>query len=408
MVTGFFYGEYMTKSTRLRYLLKLPVIAAFILVFMLAKDEIREDFNFDRYDLVEKFKRIIPEAASVEEVNYLNSWSKVYDTEGNEAGGYILSSPFCDDIIGYGGIISIAVLADENEKITGITVIGHRETPAWVSGLENIGFFNSWNDKSLAELEKMHVDAVSGATYTSDAVGKIIRKRTSIFTGNTEYVRSIPKTEISLLKSPHEAVLYFILFISLLGIFIKKINKFRIFIQLLSIIFFGIMSGKFISVYFLESLSLNGISFLTSFITIILLVLSVFAPLFFNKHYYCYYICPFGGVQTILGKIPVKKFVPGANTIIFIRRLRLLIFISLLIAVSASVKMDLTMIEPFSIFIFSSASIITISGSIIILIASVFMKNPWCFYLCPTGQFFDLLKDGVPIMRENKNKRFKD
>ena len=330
-------------------------------------------------------------------MNYLNSWSKVYDTEGNEAGGYILSSPFCDDIIGYGGIISIAVLADENEKITGITVIGHRETPAWVSGLENIGFFNSWNGKSLAELEKMHVDAVSGATYTSEAVGKIIRKRAGIFTGKTDYVKSVTKTEISLLKSPHEVVLYFILFISLLGIFVKKINQFRIFIQLLSIIFFGIVSGKFISIYFLESLSLNGISILTSLTTIVLLVLSVLIPLFLNRHYYCYYICPFGGVQTILGKIPVKKFIPKTGIIIFFRRLRLLIFISLLIAVSASVKMDLTIIEPFSIFIFSTASIITVTGSIIIFTASVFIKNPWCVYLCPTGQFFDLLKDGVPL-----------
>ncbi|MFA7123323.1 MAG: FMN-binding protein [Candidatus Delongbacteria bacterium] len=398
----------MTKGTRLRYLLKLPVIAVFILVFILTKGEIKEDFDFDRHDLAEKFKSIIPEAASVEEENYLSSWSKIYDEKGNEAGRYILSSPFCDDVIGYGGSISIAVLADENEKIKGISVISHRETPAWISGLENIGYFNSWNGKTLAELEEMKTDAVSGATYTSDAVGKIIRKRSGIFTGKTEYVKSVPKTEISLLKSPYEAVLYFILFTSLLGIFIKKINRFRIFIQTLSIIFFGIISGKFISIYFLESLSLNGISFLTSLTTIILLVLSVLVPLFFNKHYYCYYICPFGGVQTILGKIPVRKVIPSADIIIFLRRLRLLIFISLIITVSASVKMDLTMIEPFSVFIFSSASIITVTGSIIIFTASVFMKNPWCVYLCPTGQFFDLLKDGIPVMLKSKNRRFND
>ncbi|MGD9708021.1 MAG: FMN-binding protein, partial [Candidatus Delongbacteria bacterium] len=167
----------MTKGTRLRYLLKLPVIAVFILVFILTKGEIKEDFDFDRHDLAEKFKSIIPEAASVEEENYLSSWSKIYDEKGNEAGRYILSSPFCDDVIGYGGSISIAVLADENEKIKGISVISHRETPAWISGLDNIGYFNSWNGKTLAELEEMKTDAVSGATYTSDAVGKIIRKR---------------------------------------------------------------------------------------------------------------------------------------------------------------------------------------------------------------------------------------
>lgn len=390
----------MTITTRLRYLLKLPVIAVFILVFMLSRGEIKEDFDFGRYDLAEKFKKLIPEAASVEKANYLNFWSKVYDENGNEAGRYILTSPFCNDVIGYGGNLSLAVIADENEKITSVLIIDHRETPAWVSGLENIGFFNSWNGKTLAELEEMKTDAVSGATYTSEAVGKIIRKRAGIFTGKTDYVKSVTKTEISLLKSPHEVVLYLILFISLLGIYIKKINKFRIFIQIISIIFFGVISGKFISIYFLESLSLNGISILTSWTTVILLFLSVLVPLFFNKHYYCYYICPFGGVQTILGKIPVKKFTPKAGIIIFFRRLRLLIFISLLIAVSASVNINMTMIEPFSVFIFSSASIITITGSIIIFIASVFIKNPWCVYLCPTGQFFDLIKDGISLKRK--------
>jgi len=199
----------MTKSTRIRYLLKLPVIAVFVLVFILSKGEIKEDFDFGRYDLAEKFKRIIPEAASVEEKNYLNSWSKIYDGKGNVAGKFILTSPFSDDIIGYGGNLSLAVLADENEKITGILVVNHRETPAWISGLENIGYFNSWKGKTLEELEEMEIDAVSGATYTSEAVGKIISKRVGIFTGKTAYAKSTPKTEISLLKSPYEAVYIF-------------------------------------------------------------------------------------------------------------------------------------------------------------------------------------------------------
>jgi polyferredoxin len=125
-----------------------------------------------------------------------------------------------------------------------------------------------------------------------------------------------------------------------------------------------------------------------------MLIFSIFIPLFFNKHYYCYYLCPFGGVQSLIGKIPVKKVKVNPSAVRFLRRLRLLIFISVMIAVTASFRIDLTLIEPFTVFIFSSASIITITGSAVIFIASVFMKNPWCVYLCPTGQLFDLLKDG--------------
>ncbi|HQO10416.1 MAG TPA: 4Fe-4S binding protein, partial [Clostridiales bacterium] len=183
--------------------------------------------------------------------------------------------------------------------------------------------------------------------------------------------------------------------ISIIALFVKKLNRYRIYFQLASIIFFGILSGKFLSIYLFENISLNGIAVMSSFITVFLIGLSILIPLIFNKHFYCYYICPFGGIQTLLGKIPVRKITPKASAVKFLRTMRLLIFVSVLVSIAAGLKLDLTQIEPFTVFIFSSASMTVIIGSLIIFIASIFIKNPWCIYFCPTGQFFDLLKDGV-------------
>ncbi len=378
-----------------KILSKIFVMAVFMAVYFAIKPVPQEELGFKEDDILRAVKEVIPGAVRIDDKNYVSGWSVVYGSDELEAGRFLLTSPYCDDITGYAGPLKAVLISGTDGKILGVKLLSHRETPSWISGLERIKFFDSWNGKSVTELADHTVDAVSGATYTSRAVDKIIRKRAEIFTGRSEYVTSGRKTEISVLRSPIDVVLYVILSISLLGIFIKKINKYRILIQLSSVIFFGIISGRFVSIYLLESISVNGIKLFTSWTTILLLAFSILIPFIFNRHYYCYYICPFGGAQTILGKLPVKKIVPGAGTIRFFRLLRLLVFVSLTVLILLNVKINLTLVEPFTVFMFFSASAITITGSAVIFIASVFIKNPWCIYLCPTGQFFDLLKDGV-------------
>lgn len=391
-----------------KFILKIPVIIILLAVFFLVKEEPKENFDYgsNKY-IIQLIKSKIPDADSLEQNNYLGSWSEVYGMNGSVIAKYILTTPFCDEINGYGGKIPLIVVSDIKDRIIGLELLENRETPAWISGLKNIKFFDSWNEKKIEEIKDLQVDAVSGATYTSRAVREILKKRAEIFTGNIEYIKSDKKLDLKLVENNTSVVLYIILFVSIIALFVKKLNKYRIVFQMLSIIFFGIISGEFISIYLLESLSVNGFALFTSFTTVALLILSVVIPLIFNKHFYCYYICPFGGVQTVLGKLPVKKIKLNAGIIKLLRVLRLLIFVSIVIVIITSTKINLAEIEPFSIFIFSSATSITIIGSLVIFTVSIFVKNPWCLYFCPTGQLFDLLKDGANLRKANsvtKNK----
>jgi len=264
--------------------------------------------------------------------------------------------------------------------------------------LKNIDFFDSWNGKTIEGLKDYKVDIVTGATFTSRAVIQTIKKRLAIFSGETTFTSGEKKSsEIIFFDHNAPGILYLILLLSVIAIFVKKLNRYKYILQILSIIFFGIISGQAISMYLLESLSIYGLSFLTNFVTISMLGLGIIIPLVFNRHLHCHYICPFGNVQTFLGKLPIKKIKLTANVIKTLRRIRLLIFVSILILISTNFKINLVEIEPFSIFIFSTATATTIIGVIVILITSLFIKKPWCLYLCPTGQFFDLLKDGVKI-----------
>jgi len=379
------------------YLYKIPVILAFAAMFMTAKQDLREDFDFRSNNVLKLIQDKIPAAARIEESNFLTKWSKIYDAERKQTGKYILTTPYCDDVKGYAGSVPLIIIADNNEKILGLGVLPNRETPAWIDGLENIKFFDSWNGKNHEEIISTQVDAVTGATFTSRAVKETLKKRSEIFAGRTAYKKAKENSQLTFIDTKTSVVLYIILFLSLVALFVKKLNKYRILIQSMSIIFFGIISGQFLSIYFLENISINGLSILTSYTSIILLAMSVLIPLIFNKHHYCHYICPFGGVQTVLAKLAVKKITVKPEIVRILRYIRLLIFISVLIVVSSSITMNLSLIEPFTVFIFSSASSIVIIGSAVIFISSVFIKNPWCLYLCPTGQFFDLLKDGIRL-----------
>jgi NosR/NirI family transcriptional regulator, nitrous oxide reductase regulator len=378
-----------------KYLLKIPVIILFLAVFFLAKEEPAEKFDFGSNDVLSLVQEYFPDAAGIEQVNYLSKWSNIYGPEGAGIGKFLLTSPYCDNIKGYGGSLSAVIISKNDEKVIGVKLVSHRETPAWISGLENIKFFGSWNGRTINELTGPVVDAVSGATYTSRAMSDIVKKRAGIFLGQVLYEKKGSKFDLKWIENKVSPVLYFILLISIIALFVKKLNRFRIYIQILSIIFFGLISGKFISIYLLESISVQGISVIISYTTAFLLTFSVLVPLFLNKHFYCFYICPFGGVQTLLGKIPVKKINFGSGTIRTLRAIRMLIFVSILAAVSSSLKIDMSLVEPFTIFIFSSAAAVTVISSAIIFAASIFIRNPWCVYLCPTGVFFDLLKDGI-------------
>jgi NosR/NirI family transcriptional regulator, nitrous oxide reductase regulator len=378
-----------------KILSKIFVVAVFVAVYFAIRPVPQEELGFEEDDILRAVKEVIPGAVRIDDKNYVSGWSVVYGSDELEAGRFLLTSPYCDDIIGYAGPLKAVLISGTDEKILGVKLLSHRETPSWISGLERIKFFGSWNGKSIREAAQTKLDAVSGATYTSKAVDEIIRKRARIFSGEILHKKKGGLSDLRWFDNKVSSVLYFILLISIIALFIKKLNRFRIHIQIMSIIFFGIISGKFISIYLFESISIQGISVITSYTTAFLLTFSVLVPLFLNKHFYCYYICPFGGVQTLLGRLPVKKINFGSGTIRTLRAIRMLIFVSILVVVSSSLKLDMSLVEPFTIFIFSSAATVTVISSAIIFTASIFIKNPWCVYLCPTGQFFDLLKDGI-------------
>ena len=72
-------------------------------------------------------------------------------------------------ILGYAGPIYLK-LQIVDDTITKVEVTENTETPSFYNEVVQSGLLKSWDGKSLNQAMTMHVDALSGATYTSNSI----------------------------------------------------------------------------------------------------------------------------------------------------------------------------------------------------------------------------------------------
>jgi uncharacterized protein with FMN-binding domain len=66
---------------------------------------------------------------------------------------------------------------DKDGKIIEVRVLANDETPNFLNRVINAGFLNSWNGLTAKEALNKEVDAVSGATYSSNGIQKSLKAR---------------------------------------------------------------------------------------------------------------------------------------------------------------------------------------------------------------------------------------
>ncbi|MCR5013376.1 MAG: FMN-binding protein [Bacteroidales bacterium] len=116
---------------------------------------------------------IYPKAAFVEMTG--TSSYIVKDAKGRTIGSVQLSSPYSDDIKGFNGPTPLQIAFDKNGKIVEVRVLDNEETPNFLKRVVDAGFLESWNGLSAEEALAKDVDAVSGATYSSNGIQKSLK-----------------------------------------------------------------------------------------------------------------------------------------------------------------------------------------------------------------------------------------
>jgi len=96
--------------------------------------------------------------------------AKVMGENGEILGALLNTSPLSDQIKGRAGVVPVLIAIDNKQVVKGIRLLTNSETPGMVRRIKEKGFLSSWNGIDVGKAANMDIDAVSGASLTSNAV----------------------------------------------------------------------------------------------------------------------------------------------------------------------------------------------------------------------------------------------
>ncbi len=281
------------------------------------------------------------------------------------------------DITGYAGPVPVEIYATDG-RIDSIVPLKNAESPKFFGRLLSEGLTRAWNGKTLKEAETLQVDAVSGATYSSNAFIANVRAGVAYADGTKASAGGPVSAEAI-------AALIVIIAGAVLPLFIKK-PAYRLVQQLFNVAVLGFWAGTFIDYAMMMNFFSGAPHFTLSFITVlILLIVGLVYPLFKKPNFYCTWICPFGSLQELAGKVCKKKWKLSPALIKGLDNFRQLLWVVLLTFLYAGWATSWIDYEIFTGFIVKSASWIVMAVGGVFVILSLFISRPFCRFVCPTG-----------------------
>ena len=298
-----------------------------------------------------------------------------------ESGAIIIDTSSLTDVTGFAGKTPLEITVSSDGKIENIKALANTETPGFFKRAS--GLLENWKGKSVDEALTLHVDAVSGATMSSDAIKENIRVGLELY--NAEIANN---DQVSGSVADFPWKLWVALAVTLAACILPLIikNKTYHIIQLsLNVIVLGFWCGEFISYGLLVRYLSSGIALWKGIIPIMMIIAAFIYPIFGKRQHYCSHICPLGSIQQLAGMCCKHKIIIPHNVTKILECFRRLLWAVLMFCLWIPVIMEWMDYELFSAFLVASASdVILICGAIVVLL-SLFIPRPYCRFICPTG-----------------------
>lgn len=342
-------------------------------------------------NLVDAFNNVFPTA------NYFSPLSgDVYGAYTSSARDELLGYVVKGEAEGYGGPIQVAVAENLTGEIIGVSIIDTKETPAYLQRVLRNKFVNSLLGKNFQHAFKVDddLDGVSGATYTVVGIAEAVHEASKKIAGSVLEQQVSPDPIQKIMVGSPEIVL--------LGLFLatyiaqkparKYLRQFRWGIAILSIVTIGVLFNRQLTIAFIDKLILgywpvwqNNIYW---YLLLAYFILSIFIT---NKNQYCLWICPFGAVQKCMGAIgDAKGFQLGKWRSVFLWTQRIFAFLAIFLGIFYR-SPSIASYEIFGTLFSLTGSNFQFGLLGIVIIASIFIYQPWCTYLCPIKPIGDLL-----------------
>lgn len=287
------------------------------------------------------------------------------------------------DISGYGGPVPVEIFVSGG-VIDSVKALPNSESGEFFSKLESGGLTKAWDGKTLEEAAVMEVDGVTGATYSSNAFIANVKAGAAYAKGMAPAASGQEVSWVAV------AALIVILAGAILPLFVHK-PAYRIVQQILNVAILGFWAGTFLDyammIGFFAGKPHLSLAFIT---TVLLLIVGFIYPAIGKPGHYCAWICPFGSLQELTGKVCRKKWKLSASLVKKLDVFRQILWCGLLILLYAGWATSWIDYEIFTAFIVRSASWIVMTAGAVFIVLSLFVNRPFCRFVCPTGT---LLKD---------------
>lgn len=283
-------------------------------------------------------------------------------------------------IDGFAGAVPLNITI-ENGRISDIEVLPNSETPSFLK--RAVVILEQWKGKTPDDALNIKVDAVSGATYTSNALISNVNAGLSYYDG----IEATNHTEV-----PWK--IWVALVVTLAACVVPLFVKSKIYynVQLLAnVIVLGFWTGQFLDYYMILNVVSNGIALPVGLVICVMLIAAFIYPVFGKTQHYCTHVCPLGSAQILVGQLCGYKVKMSKKVITVLDWFRRLLWGALMLTLWFDCWTDWLDWELFQAFQFESASGWIIGVAVTFIILSLIVSRPYCRFVCPTGSIFKFI-----------------
>lgn len=349
-------------------------------------------FNLENAEIEPYLDEALPEAGHFEKIA-VGSYAAYADSNATDLIGYVSFG----EASGYGGPLKVAVAVDLEGNVAGLAIVQHRETPSWYRKVKDSGFIENLLGKSYQDSFQLgeDIDGVTSATYTSRAIAE------SVLAGSREVAAN--QLALPIPPEPNPQILFGLPEITLIILFaVGFVGHQRNFKYKKQIRWVGMLVGLVVLGFMYNApLTLSRVNqfilgfwpqWQTSIYWYLLMGGILFVFTVDNKNPYCYWFCPFGAAQECMGAIGgAKLYSPGRYREFFKWLRRGVVWFAIFVAVLFR-SPGVTSYEIFGTLFSLVGTNLQFILLAIILVASLFVKRPWCAYLCPLDPVVDFIR----------------
>lgn len=310
----------------------------------------------------------------------------------------INSSNIVTNIKGFGGATPLEIHINSDNVIEKIIPLKNSESPRFFKNLEKKGLYSQWIGLTPENAINKKVNTISGATMSSNAVIKTFNASIGYALDN-QIIETNDYNEYFSIKNI--ITILILLGGAIIPIYIKN-RRYRYLQLIVNIVVLGLWSKTFLSLTMIVNFVSNGIDNIDILLPLILIIVAFVLPIFGKKQHYCTWICPYGASQEIIHSISPFKIKISDKLNKLLINFQKILWSVIMAILCIGLYYEIMEYEAFSIFIFNQADIPLMIIGFLFLILSLFIKRPYCRYVCPTGYLIKFSENNSYVCKQKK------